>query len=550
MSIHRKSILSSIITILILMVFYSSLTAAVQIPDKVRIGLLYESTAASVLNVSSGKGVQLGFYKDSAFTSLLEEPTGNNIIIRKDAYYIRNNSTFTEYKSIDKAAQSGENLGPYHIQIGGVYNDLNSVNLQIQAIKQKGIVAYPAFTDVWQVWTGFYTDSGTAQKDITNIQNKLGNGTYSITALTANSIVADNYTGDTMLIFASGTSHLQVHPKAENIPYAFKLNNKGYRGDLEIRRFTTSDMTAINVLSIEQYLYGVVPNEIESYSNAEALKAQAVAARTYTVNNLGKHKTLDYDLNPNSTDQMYKGFDGEAASTNKAVDDTKSKLVTYNGKAAQVFYFSSSGGQTEDAKNVWGSDIPYLKSVDDKYEATTSWHYNWEVDLTAAKIKSIMLSRNYDLGDITGMCIAKTSTAGRATDLIIQGSKSKREYTEDDCRNVFSLDSQWYSISTDSDTLIKGDSTCSAVKVQLGDKKLLTAAGLSLTNAGVSKNFTVIGDNNSKKVIPAIPTTYKLIGKGWGHAVGMSQEGAKGMANAGFKYDQILTHYFQDTKVE
>lgn len=549
---QKKKFLGTLLSILISMLFCAPSIAAVQLPDKVRIGLLYDSTAAGVLNLSAPKGIQFGYYKDNNFTVLVEEPSGNNVVIRKDAYYIKNGSTFTEFKPDDKSIPAGENFGPFHIQIGSTYNDSSTALQQVQAAKQKGIAAYPVYTGSWQVWTGFYINQNTAQQDITSsVQSKLGGGSYNVTAPSANQIVLQASTGDTMMVFGSDTSHLQAHPKNENSPYSFKLNSKSYRGDLEIRRFSGSDMTAINSIPLEQYLYGVIPNEIESYSHTEALKAQAVAARTYTINNLGKRSKWDFDLCPNTSDQMYKGLDSETAATNKAVDDTKGKLVTYNGKPAQVFYFASSGGRTEDAKNVFDSDIPYLKSVDDKYELTNSGHYNWEVTLTAAKIKEIMLSRKYDLGDITGMSITKTSEAGRVTDLIIKGTNGRyREYIKDDCRNVFNLNSQLFTISTDSDTILKGTTTSSAVKVQLGDKKIMTANGLALVNTILSKNFSILGANNSKKAVSVIPTVYKLTGKGWGHAVGMSQEGAKGMANAGFKFDQILEHYFQGTKVE
>lgn len=552
MTTYKKKFFVTAFSILMLSLFYTHSFAAVQLPDKVRIGLFYESSAASILNVSASKGVQFGYYKDNSFIVLLEEPTGSIVSIRKDAYYIKNNNTLTEYKTTDKTIPGGEKVGPVHIQIGGNYDDLNTAALQVLSLKQKGIAAYVAYTNTWQVWTGFYIDQNTALKELTSdIQTKLGNGTFSVTTPAANQIVIQASSGDTMLVYGSDINHFQVHPKSENSPYVFNLNSKTYRGDLEIRRFSNSDMTAINILPLDQYLYGVVPNEIESYSNPEALKAQAVAARTYTLNNLKKHSNLDFDLCPTTSDQMYKDVSYEAPSTNKAVDDTKGKIVTYNGKLAEVFYFGSSGGKTEDVKNVWGSDIPYLKSVEDNYEPNTSGHYYWEVNLTASKIKEIMLSRKYDLGEISGMSITKTSEAGRATDLIIKGTNGRqKEYINDDCRNVFSLNSQWYTISTDSDTTIKGTTTSSAIKIQLGDKKLLTASGLKVANTSVSKSLSIIGASNSKKAIPIIPTAYKLIGRGWGHGVGMSQEGAKGMATAGFTFDKILAHYFQGAKVE
>ena len=188
-------------------------------------------------------------------------------------------------------------------------------------------------------------------------------------------------------------------------------------------------MTLINVLPMEEYLYGVVPCEIQAGSHPEALKAQAVAARTYTVNNLKKYERLNFNMCATTYSQVYRGFNGEAGATSKAIDDTRGEIVTYEGKPASIFYFSSSGGKTEDVKNVWGSDgYPYLVSVEDKYESGKSWHYNWENSFTAQRIKEIMVGRGFNIGDILGIHITKRSEAGRAVEVVLRGSKG-RGYT-------------------------------------------------------------------------------------------------------------------------
>ncbi|MCX7920671.1 MAG: SpoIID/LytB domain-containing protein [Clostridia bacterium] len=553
-----KSILSIVLSASLIVTCASLSTAAVSIPEKVRIGLYFTdsatkiNTAVTSFNISSVKGVQLGCFKDEKFTVLYEEPSGNAVTIRKDTYYSSVSGKLTEYNPANKTIPQGDKLGPFHIQIGEAYNDLNVVNQQILDLSQKGIKAYPVFVDTWQIWTGFYIDQNAAQADITNnITKVLGNGEYKIIQPAANRIVAATAAGDVVLIFGSETGKLQIHPKADNNPYIFKINNDNkelYRGGLEVRRLTTSDMTLINVIPLEEYLYGVVPSEIESSAPVEAVKAQAVAARTYTIGNLKKYKRLDFDLCTTVNSQVYKGYDGEAQAANKAVDETKGKVVTYNGKIAQVFYFSSSGGRTEDVKNVWGSDVPYLKSVEDKYESGKSWKYTWEYTITAAKVKEIMLSRKFDLGDILSINVTKTSEAGRATELVIKGTKDQRVYTNGNTRAVFSLDSQWYTITTDADLFIKGMNS-SATKSQLSDKKVMTAKGVTTIKTSNTKAF-VIGADGNKKAIPAIPTTYKFNGKGWGHAIGMSQEGAKGYARQGWDYKKILEHYFAGTKVE
>ncbi len=528
------------------------ISSGINVPEKVRIGLYFETTALSSFTVSAEKGLKIGSSKNNSFTSIYEEPSNGLVTVRKDSFFNLKNSKLTEYKITDKNIPEGEKFGPVHIQIGSSYADQAAAKEALTGIKSQGIAAFLAFVDTWQIWYGFYTDQNTAQADIDGVlKQKLQGFAFTPVPQASNRIVVSNPAGETAFIIGSDTNTLNICPKQENNPYIFKINSSDslrYRGDLEVKRITGSDMTLINVIPLEQYLYGVVPAEIGSSSDPEALKAQAVAARTYLIGSLEKHKKHNFNLCTTTSCQVYKGFAGEYASTNKAVDDTAGKKLTYQGKIAEVFYFSSSGGRTEDAKNVWGNDIPYLKSVEDKYESGKSYNYNWETTLTASKIKEIMLGRGYDLGDITGVNITKTSDAGRVIELVISGTKGQRVYKLDGCRTVFGFNSQWYTIVSDAVVPIKkADNTVE--QTQLATKKVMTASGLK-DMAVKNGAITVIGGEGVKNTVSAATQSYKFVGKGWGHAVGMSQNGAMGMAKAGFKYDEILTHYFQGTVIE
>ncbi len=147
-----------------------------------------------------------------------------------------------------------------------------------------------------------------------------------------------------------------------------------YRGELRVN-VTGKRLQLIDVVSLESYLLGVVPGEMPSGWPLEALKAQAVAARTYAVGNLLKGRP--YDLYSDWRSQMYYGVGRELPATTQAVRETKGKIVTYEGKVAQVFYFSSSGGRTASAADVYGSEVPYLVSVDDPWDAASPNH-RWE----------------------------------------------------------------------------------------------------------------------------------------------------------------------------
>jgi stage II sporulation protein D len=138
--------------------------------------------------------------------------------------------------------------------------------------------------------------------------------------------------------------------------------DKWYHGILRIQNRDNS-LTVINDVCIENYVQGVLPAEMPSSWNKEALKAQAIAARTYAVANYGKHSSKGFDLVDNQMDQVYDGIKAESESSNLAVRETEGIVMMYNSKPISAMYSSSAGGQTKSALESFGSDIPYLQSV-------------------------------------------------------------------------------------------------------------------------------------------------------------------------------------------
>ena len=134
-----------------------------------------------------------------------------------------------------------------------------------------------------------------------------------------------------------------------------------YRGKLIIQN-RNGKLTVINDIDIENYLKGVIPSEMPIGWDFEAHKAQAIAARSYALANLGKRASNGYDLNDTPNDQAYGGASAETKGTTQAVNDTRGIVLTYNQKIISAFYTASAGGQTKTA-NGWGGDVPYLRSV-------------------------------------------------------------------------------------------------------------------------------------------------------------------------------------------
>ena len=137
---------------------------------------------------------------------------------------------------------------------------------------------------------------------------------------------------------------------------------KWYRGFLMIQN-RNNKLTVINNVDLESYIKGVVPSEMPSSWEPEALKAQAIAARSYALANLGKRASMGFDLKDTPEDQAYGGASAETKKTNAAVEETSNLVLTYNYKVVSAYYSASAGGQSINAKDVWGSDLPYIRSV-------------------------------------------------------------------------------------------------------------------------------------------------------------------------------------------
>ncbi|HLB20253.1 MAG TPA: SpoIID/LytB domain-containing protein, partial [Gaiellaceae bacterium] len=131
-----------------------------------------------------------------------------------------------------------------------------------------------------------------------------------------------------------------------------------YRGSIQVD-VVAGKLRAINMVGLEQYLYGVVPSEMPFTWHPEALKAQAVVARSYA---LATRRTGAFDLYPDTRDQVYLGIEHEKPSTTAAVNATAGQVVLYQGAVAKTYFFSTSGGRTASAEDVWGKPIPYLVS--------------------------------------------------------------------------------------------------------------------------------------------------------------------------------------------
>lgn len=394
---------------------------------------------------------------------------------------------------------------------------------------------------------------------------------YTIRASTENTYDISLYrqSGEHILTFDSRTGHFQARPGPENFPKIIRLGDY-YRGYFEFRRFSNigkGQLTVINEVNLEEYLYGVVPREMQASSHIEALKAQSVAARTYAYRHLQAPKSPYDRINAHLSDatdsQVYYGYAQvnrvtgalipvEKLSTNQAVDQTKGQTLTYNGSYIYAFYSSSNGGSTEASENVWFGSHPYLQTMPDYYELTSSSRYFWERTFTSEQLRNIVLSDSggaKDIGLVTKVEIISRSISGRPTQIMLTGTQGSHSIYKSGCRTAFSLNGQMYDVVNDTAlsqvSVLNGHSSApSSVSPDT-----LTIIGASGITARVSRTSVINGSTQFRAFanVTSESNTFTFIGRGWGHAVGMSQEGAKGMAQNGFTYRQILSFYYPGT---
>jgi len=216
--------------------------------------------------------------------------------------------------------------------------------------------------------------------------------------------------------------------------------DRRYRGAIQVD-VKGGRLRAINVVGLEQYLYGVVPSEVPDDWPAEALKAQAVAARSYAVST--RKLGGDYDLFPDVRSQVYRGIDEEEETTNAAVDETAGEVVMYQSRVARTYFHSSSGGRTASAPDVWpdSGTVPYLVSVEDPYDALSPYH-NWGPFVFSAARMQKVVKVPGPLVDVR----ATVNASGRVPTVTGIGTVGDASVRGTDFRRALDLRSTWFRI--------------------------------------------------------------------------------------------------------
>jgi len=299
----------------------------------------------------------------------------------------------------------------------------------------------------------------------------------------------------------SGEPYLEVLRLQKNGTYQWRA----YRGTLNI----AEDGTLLNILDFEEYLAGVVPGEVPAYYPEESLKAMAVVARTYGLSHLGRHQ--GYDVCDTVHCQVYNGLGQEAAPTSQAVAATAGEILSFEGQPAKAFFHAVCGGHTAASTEAWpnGAEAPpYLTGIDDELYCSESGRYRWQEEYSARELTEKMraalkLSKPDEfvgLSSFSELRVSERSRSGRVKALEIISPEATYRVEGDSIRWLFS--------------------------------------GGKIGTAGLQSTFFELERSGDR---------YLFKGGGWGHGVGLCQQGSAGRAKAGQTYDAILSHYYPHT---
>jgi stage II sporulation protein D len=286
------------------------------------------------------------------------------------------------------------------------------------------------------------------------------------------------------------------------------VDNRPYRGSIDVYS-SRGGLMVVNELFLETYLVGIINHEISSKWPGDAVKAQAVISRTYALYQISKAKArMDpdqpYDIEGTVLGQVYKGTGAEDALAGKAVRSTAGEVLTYDGELALTVFHSNAGGRTEASVDVWAGGgrgaggHPYLTSVKSPFDAASPG-FAWEFNLPAEELGGLMSKAGFHVGEPVSVKITSRTRAGRVRRLVVKDA--------------------------------------SGTKASLTGEELRKIVGYGVVKSAIFKVRKKGG-------------LFIFKGKGSGHGVGLSQWGAKGMAENGYSYRKILRHYYPGTRLK
>lgn len=527
------------------------------------IGLIFGGNNEYPIGISTNTGIEIVRIHNGIEESLVGLPSLNAFKIFKLGYYKMGASGQQLIEVPESYYVNGQVKGAYRIRTGLSFTDYQSADAIVSSMDNSFYVSYDGS---WQIDYGHFLSESEAIGKLEEVKTLIPESNPMVIKGTAKEI-AFGTDLETMLVLDTSVDFLF---KTE----LFEVGNSVYRYGFKIKRLPDSDFTLINHLPLEQYLYGVVPKEMNGEWPLEALKAQAIAARNYAVKNMGKYDAYEFDLCSTVKSQVYGGYSVEKPQSNLAVDLTRGLLLTYNGEIADCYYHSHSGGATDSVENIWSTPLPYIKAVEDVFSVASGAPVtDWTLQLTSGEIEQRLIQAGYNIGRLSKIRILERTKSGRVTTMQFVGSFSTATLTKESPRFVlgttvlksmnFGFDAS-KAVSVIPTSLPRPD-VVSMPRIILssegiygeyassGTIRLVTSRGIFETRLNPSiPNIPPPTSSNHIQVYEETDASRGYVvfyGHGYGHGLGMSQWGAKKMAELGFDFNDILEHYYKDTQI-
>lgn len=464
-----------------------SVTERISLPySKFRVGLYYYDGTSSIRNSTLesanlendvGSGYLFGYYD-------------SNRVFHQVGYTAETAITMAMDKNV--TISSGASLGCYHILLPGSYMSFEEA---ANAASQYG--GFPAYYNgAYYALYGSYATSAEAQAAL----SWSGTGGQVYTASQYCVTVCRTTDGTILFEFDCGKDlNLAVSPQSSYEPAVTWFKGYRYHGDFEYVRRSGDKLTVINIVDIEDYVKGVIPYEMSGSWPIEALKAQALCARTYAASHFNANSYYGFDVTNDTYSQVYRGLTGATSTSDAAVEQTAGIYILYAGEPISAMYCSSNGGATEDSENITGNAVGYLRGKVDSFEAAAA-----SINANSSWTDTLTRSQLAEKANTLGFSIASADSI---------------EITYSDTGNVIGMK------LTDSN----------GRSASFSGKACYEFCTSTLSLKSISFEISENGDSVT------------FIGSGWGHSLGMSQFGAYAMAKTyGFTYDQIVNFYYTD----
>ena len=548
-----------VVTVAFLVTFFivCSVSASAVVNNTVKVGLKYSGDALFSANLENaqGSGYAFGYY-DSSRSFVPLGKTGQTTISMTAAgtIYIGGSGTYYDTEPVS----SHQTLGPYHIQLSGTYDDFAAAAAAASAYSG----GYPAYlSGTYSVRIGCYQTANDASTALAALG--VGGGTVVQSGGTGVLVTVTKTAAVLFEFDCLGAQSLAVLPDGGGTKAVTWFKGYKYYGGFEYQRITGGNINVINVVNLEDYVKGVIPYEMNGGWPLEALKAQAVCARTYACATTKHLSSNGFDV-CNTTDcQVYYGVGSGAinptAASDQAVDETAGSCLYYNGALAEAVYFSSDGGATEDAANVWGGSVPYLMGKADPYESTIAIpSYSYSTTYSSAELTYILQNKGYSIGTVRNVYVSEFTKMGNVYKVtFVDTSGGTLTVKGDTCRSIFYSSTYGKSVRSMRFNISGGSSASFYVNSASGPLGTLSGVYL-ISGSGTVSSYTgsapyVITSSGTAALTSSASTassdSFTVTGTGSGHNVGMSQYGANAMAKQGCDYRAILNFYYTNVTI-